>query len=98
MSSEERELDLVDKVDFRILNVANNEVKLQDMLGKYLAPLLLKAGSEHASVRSKVRFVFGSAWCRFVWSPRGGDTKYLWLGHHNCSETEDIHTTCRVSY
>jgi len=53
-STEQRELDLVEKVDFRILNVANNESKLQDMLGRYLAPLLLKAGSEHASVRNKV--------------------------------------------
>lgn len=53
-STEQRELDLIEKVDFRILNVANNEAKLQDLLGKYLAPLLLKAGSEHASVRGKV--------------------------------------------
>lgn len=54
MTTEERELKLVDTVELRILNVANNEAKLQDLLGKYLAPLLLKAASEHASVRSKV--------------------------------------------
>ncbi|TPX16164.1 uncharacterized protein E0L32_004159 [Thyridium curvatum] len=53
-SPEQRELDLVEKVDFRILSVANNEEKLQELLQRYLAPLLLKAGSEHASVRSKV--------------------------------------------
>lgn len=53
--TEQRELDLVEKVDFRILNVANNEQKLQDLLGKFLVPLLLKGGSEHASVRAKAR-------------------------------------------
>lgn len=53
-SPEKRELDLVDKVDFRILEVANNEGKLEALLSRYLAPLILKAGSEHASVRNKV--------------------------------------------
>ncbi|CAI4216164.1 unnamed protein product [Parascedosporium putredinis] len=53
-SSEQRELDLVDKVDFRILEVANNEAKLEQLLSRYLAPLILKAGSSHASVRAKV--------------------------------------------
>ncbi|OAA53925.1 proteasome component [Niveomyces insectorum RCEF 264] len=56
-STEQRELDLVDKVDFRILNVANNEQKLQDLLGKFLVPLLLKGSSEHAAVRAKVAAV-----------------------------------------
>ncbi|SPN96704.1 related to ECM29 protein [Cephalotrichum gorgonifer] len=51
---EKRELDLVDKVDFRILEVANNERKLEALLSRYLAPVILKAGSEHASVRNKV--------------------------------------------
>ncbi|KLU84464.1 hypothetical protein MAPG_03506 [Magnaporthiopsis poae ATCC 64411] len=54
MSSEAKELELVDRVDFKILAVANNEQKLQALLKIYLAPLLLKAGSEHASVRKKV--------------------------------------------
>jgi hypothetical protein len=54
MSTEERELNLVEKVDFRILSVSNNEEKLQQLLTTYLPPLLLKAGSEHASVRNKV--------------------------------------------
>ncbi|PKS06331.1 hypothetical protein jhhlp_007079 [Lomentospora prolificans] len=53
-STEKRELDLVDKVDFRILEVANNEQKLEQLLSRYLAPLVLKAGSPHASVRAKV--------------------------------------------
>jgi proteasome component ECM29 len=53
-SLEKRELDLVDKVDFRILEVANNESKLETLLSRYLAPLILKAGSEHAAVRAKV--------------------------------------------
>ncbi|KAL1889629.1 proteasome component M29 [Sporothrix stenoceras] len=54
---EQRELSLVEKVDFRILNVANNEQKLQDLLSKFLVPLLLKGASEHASVRAKVATV-----------------------------------------
>ncbi|KAL8415088.1 hypothetical protein RB594_006066 [Gaeumannomyces avenae] len=54
MSTEQKELELVDRVDFKILAVANNEKKLQDLLKIYLAPLLLKAKSEHASVRKKV--------------------------------------------
>lgn len=53
-STEQRELDLIDKVNLRILNVANDGSKLTPLLKTYLAPLLLKAGSEHASVRSKV--------------------------------------------
>ncbi|EPE06844.1 proteasome component [Ophiostoma piceae UAMH 11346] len=52
--TEQRELELVEKVDFRILNVANNEKKLQDLLAKFLVPLLLKGSSEYASVRAKV--------------------------------------------
>lgn len=56
-STEQRELELVEKVDFRILNVANNEKKLQDLLSKFLVPLLLKGSSEYASVRAKVATV-----------------------------------------
>lgn len=54
MADEKRELELVDKVEFKILAVANNEQKLKNLLKVYLAPLLLKATSEHASVRMKV--------------------------------------------
>lgn len=53
-STEQRELELVDKVNLRILTVANDGPKLSALLKLYLAPLLLKAGSEHASVRQKV--------------------------------------------
>jgi len=55
MTTEQRELDLVERVDFRILSVCNNEEKLQQLLTVYLPPLLLKAASEHGSVRNKVR-------------------------------------------
>ncbi|KAK4454530.1 proteasome stabiliser-domain-containing protein [Podospora aff. communis PSN243] len=53
-STEQRELDLVDKVDFRIVAVANNEDKLQQLLKVYLPALLLKLASEHRSVQNKV--------------------------------------------
>ncbi|KAK3393371.1 ARM repeat-containing protein [Podospora didyma] len=52
--SESRELELVEKLDFRIVLVANDEVKLQNILKTFLPPLLLKLGSPHASVRGKV--------------------------------------------
>lgn len=58
-STEQRELDLIDKVNLRILNVANDGTKLTALLKVYLSPLLLKAGSEHASVREKVVLVAG---------------------------------------
>jgi proteasome component ECM29 len=53
-STEQRELQLVDSVEFKILGVANKEDKLHQLLQRYLAPVILKAASEHASVRSKV--------------------------------------------
>jgi proteasome component ECM29 len=53
-STEQRELQLVDNVEFKILAVANNEEKLQQLLQRFLAPVILKAGSEHAAVRIKV--------------------------------------------
>jgi proteasome component ECM29 len=55
--TEQRELQLVDSVEFKILGVANKEDKLHQLLQRYLAPVILKAASEHASVRSKVRAV-----------------------------------------
>ncbi|KYK59017.1 proteasome component ECM29 [Drechmeria coniospora] len=51
---EQRELRLVESVEFKILGVANNEVKLHELLQRYLAPVILKAASEHASVRARV--------------------------------------------
>lgn len=54
-STEQKELQLVETVEFKILGVANKEDKLHDLLQRYLAPLLLKAASDHASVRARVR-------------------------------------------
>lgn len=53
-SPEQKELQLVESVEFRILGVANKELKLHDLLQRYLAPVILKTASEHASVRSRV--------------------------------------------
>jgi proteasome component ECM29 len=53
-STEERELRLVEQVDFQIIKAANNEQKLNELLNKYLYGLLEKAGSQHQSVRNKV--------------------------------------------
>ena len=53
-STKERELQLLDNVELRILGVANKEDKLTQMLERYLAPVLLKAASEHQAVRTKV--------------------------------------------
>ncbi|KAG5940270.1 hypothetical protein E4U53_007617 [Claviceps sorghi] len=53
-SSEQRELQLVESVEFKILSVANKEDKLHQLLQRYLAPLILKAASEHASVRARI--------------------------------------------
>lgn len=49
-----RELELIENAEWRILSASSDEEKLQRLLKVYLAPLLLKAGSEHASVRNKV--------------------------------------------
>ncbi|WYZ42440.1 hypothetical protein EsH8_VI_000139 [Colletotrichum jinshuiense] len=53
-SPEAREKRLVGTVQIRILEAANNEEKLNDLLKKYICALLLKATSEHASVRNEV--------------------------------------------
>jgi len=52
-SSEERELALVGKVEMRIA-LADSDKKLESLLKTYLAPLLLKLGSESVAVRNKV--------------------------------------------
>lgn len=54
-STEKKELQLVETVEFKILGVANKEQKLHELLQRYLAPLILKAASDHASVRGRVR-------------------------------------------
>lgn len=53
-SAEQRELRLVESVEFKILGVANKETKLHELLQRYLAPVILKAASEHTSVRTRV--------------------------------------------
>ncbi|OAA76768.1 proteasome component [Akanthomyces lecanii RCEF 1005] len=53
-STEKKELQLVETVEFKILGVANKEQKLHELLQRYLAPLILKAASDHASVRGRV--------------------------------------------
>ncbi|KHN98933.1 proteasome component ECM29 [Metarhizium album ARSEF 1941] len=53
-STEQRELQLVESVEFKILGVANKEDKLNQLLQRYLVPLILKAASDHAAVRARV--------------------------------------------
>ncbi|KAF2133950.1 hypothetical protein P153DRAFT_280550 [Dothidotthia symphoricarpi CBS 119687] len=50
---EAKELALVGKVEMRIA-LASTEKKLEDLLKTFLAPLLLKLGSESVAVRNKV--------------------------------------------
>ncbi|KAF2109064.1 major component of the proteasome [Lophiotrema nucula] len=52
-SPEAKELALVGKVEMRIA-LAETDKKLQDLLKTYLAPLLLKLGSDSVAVRNKV--------------------------------------------
>lgn len=52
-STEARELELVGKVEMKIA-LAKDE-NLEGILKLYLPPLLLKLGSDHLSVRNKVR-------------------------------------------
>ena len=53
-SPEARELALVGKLELRI-GLASSDKKLEDILKLFLAPLLLKLGSESVAVRNKVR-------------------------------------------
>ncbi|KAK1249376.1 hypothetical protein MKX07_002892 [Trichoderma sp. CBMAI-0711] len=59
LTSEQRELQLVESVEFKILGVANDEEKLCDLLGRYLAPIILKAESSNPAVRVKVIQLLG---------------------------------------
>ncbi|KAL4868767.1 hypothetical protein BDV12DRAFT_168978 [Aspergillus spectabilis] len=52
-SPEARELSLISKVELRIA-LADTDEKLESLLGTYLAPLLLKLGSDSHAVRSKI--------------------------------------------
>lgn len=58
-AAEARELQLVGNVEFRIA-AASTDQKLEVLLDKYLAPLLLKLSSEHIAVRNKVRVTIRS--------------------------------------
>jgi len=51
---EAKELALVAKVEMRIA-LASSDKKLAELLNIYLAPLLLKLGSDSVAVRNKVR-------------------------------------------
>lgn len=74
LTTEERELKLVDQVDFRILDVANNEQALKQLLQVYLVPLLLKAGSPHQAVRNKVGYSSIMLVTVCNWCSAGSDT------------------------
>lgn len=52
-SPEARELTLVGNVEFRIAS-ASTDRKLEELLDKFLVPLLLKLASESLAVRNKV--------------------------------------------
>ncbi|KAL4975768.1 proteasome stabiliser-domain-containing protein [Aspergillus desertorum] len=52
-SVEARELSLISKVELRIA-LADTDEKLESLLGTYLAPLLLKLGSDSLAIRNKV--------------------------------------------
>lgn len=52
--AEAKELALVGKVEMRIA-LTDSEKKLEDLLKVYLAPLLLKLGSDYVAVRNKVK-------------------------------------------
>ena len=52
LTSEARESELVGKVEMRIALAEDDQ--LSGILKTYLAPLLLKLGSEHVAVRNKV--------------------------------------------
>ncbi|TDZ26895.1 Proteasome component ECM29 [Colletotrichum orbiculare MAFF 240422] len=51
---EARERKLVTKIQITILNASNKEDKFNELLKRYLCPLLLKATSEQAAVRNDV--------------------------------------------
>lgn len=53
-TTEARELELVGKVEMRIALAKDD--KLESILKPYLPALLLKLGSDHQTVRNKVRY------------------------------------------
>lgn len=59
-AKEAKELALVGKVELRIA-LTDTDTKLESILKTYLAPLLLKLGSEFLSVRKKVCCLIAAA-------------------------------------
>lgn len=56
--TKERVLQLLGNVELRIFASANKEEKLNELLQKYLAPILVEAGSEYPEVKAKVVQIF----------------------------------------
>ena len=95
----ERELRLVDNVDFKIISASNDTKKLQDVLTKFLAPLLLKAGSQHGAVRAKVSPDLRH-WLAYSYMLRCIPLKSIsdsFPGDTNSHEAADFHPTRWVS-
>jgi hypothetical protein len=100
---EAKELALVGKVEMRIA-LTDSEKKLEDLLKVYLAPLLLKLGSDYVAVRNKVnqstRFPLGppsiEMACSLLQTPL---TAVLHSGHFNLSAHQypDQVTVCSHS-
>ncbi|KAK9474456.1 proteasome stabiliser-domain-containing protein [Dipodascopsis tothii] len=74
--AEAAELSLVGKVELKIL-LADTDAKLGSILKIYLAPLLLKLSSGHASVRQKVSSICAHVMTRLKSSPVELPTKAL---------------------
>lgn len=95
-SPEAKELALVGKVEMRIA-LTDSEKKLEDLLKVYLAPLLLKLGSEHVAVRNKVRrSLFNTALfvCVVNAADRGFSRSFL---SASTSTPASSHSTLRTS-
>lgn len=89
-ATEERELQLVESVEFRILGVANKEDKLHQLLQRYLAPLILKAASDHASVRARV--------CSVICYQLVGTVSHVDrnIGYPDPCQAQDVYSTTTV--
>ena len=82
-SPEQKELNLVGKVELRIALVESDS-KLETILKTYLAPLLLKLASEHVKVRNKVSYSFGR------------DMESTWLGKISLFVARMSHTVFMI--
>jgi hypothetical protein len=52
--TKERVLDLLSRAELKIFAGANKEERLNELLKRYLVPILVEAGSEHPEVKAKV--------------------------------------------